>query len=149
MKELIQKSKNYLRFKNSTTLLKFRGFTNCLNRYSYVLLPRNQRNTQEPKEKAQSCRFCNKPKTKENLSHLLWECPTYTEPREKWKMKMGKILKKGEYQKIIQGWNTNGILNLITKQEIFELLKNFFKSSLRLRKLMEPQQNEENSSSNK
>ena len=61
-------------------------------------------------------------KPKENLNHLLWKCPGYQEARDKWKMKMGRILKKVEYQKIIQGWNTNVILNLISKQEIFETL---------------------------
>ena len=46
------KIKNYLRFKNSTTLLKFRTFTNCLNRYSYVLLPKKAKRNSRTKRKS-------------------------------------------------------------------------------------------------
>ncbi|KAJ6235012.1 hypothetical protein M0813_28991 [Anaeramoeba flamelloides] len=67
----VWKTQHYLSFKNSYILLKFRLFSNCLNRYSYVF----------NKEKTKECIFCGEI---EDIDHFLWKCTKYKESRDKW-----------------------------------------------------------------
>ncbi|KAJ3444917.1 hypothetical protein M0812_10779 [Anaeramoeba flamelloides] len=107
-------NQHYLSFKNSYILLKFRLFSNCLNRYSYVF----------NKEKTKKCIFCGEI---EDIDHFLWKCNKYKESRDKWLSKQKDNL---QLNKIKKDQNSTLLLAKINNPKIYYNLVKFIKECL-------------------
>ncbi|KAJ6250328.1 brain tumor protein [Anaeramoeba flamelloides] len=116
-------TQKYLSYPSSSTILKFRTFTNCLNRYYYVI----------NKNSNKFCPLCLKYKQKEevieNIDHFLWVCPSYENNRL---IFMNKLNEKNLYELIL---NHNSLLlfSLVNNREIYDFTLKFLKGNLSIR----------------
>ena len=123
------KTKSYLRWKTSNTILKFRTFCSILNRYSYVYHKKSTRNTEKKKLELQYCPHC-KHKI-ENLSHFIWKCQFYKKSREKWKEELKHILTTDQYHAIIERESSYQLFSfLIHHYPCYISTSSFFKKFL-------------------
>ncbi|KAJ6231438.1 hypothetical protein M0813_05864 [Anaeramoeba flamelloides] len=105
------KKQKYLSWESAKTILKLRGATCGLNRYSYV--------TTKYKSKVdQKCPNCNHPT--EDIDHFLWDCTFYKDEREKWFLELCHI---DEFRAIFYQKDS---LKLLSRLNLFY----FFKPSL-------------------
>ncbi|KAJ3425643.1 hypothetical protein M0812_28088 [Anaeramoeba flamelloides] len=115
-------TQKYLSYPSSSTILKFRTFTNCLNRYYYVI----------NKNSNKFCPLCLKYEQKEvieNIDHFLWVCPSYENNRL---IFLNKLNEKNLYELIL---NHNSLLlfSLVNNREIYDFTLKFLKGNLSIR----------------
>ncbi|KAJ3450365.1 e3 ubiquitin-protein ligase trim56 [Anaeramoeba flamelloides] len=115
-------TQKYLRYPSSSTILKFRTFTNCLSRYYYVI----------NKNSNKFCPLCLKYKQKEvieNIDHFLWVCPSYENNRL---IFLNKLNEKNLYELIL---NHNSLLlfSLVNNRGIYDFKLKFLKGNLSIR----------------
>ncbi|KAJ3433445.1 hypothetical protein M0812_22404 [Anaeramoeba flamelloides] len=115
-------TQKYLSYPSSSTILKFRTFTNCLNRYYYVI----------NKNSNKFCPLCLKYEQKEvieNIDHFLWICPSYENNRL---IFLNKLNEKNLYELIL---NHNSLLlfSLVNNREIYDFTLKFLRGNLSIR----------------
>ncbi|KAJ3427824.1 hypothetical protein M0812_25454 [Anaeramoeba flamelloides] len=116
------KTQKYLSYPSSSTILKFRSFTNCLNRYYYVIY----------KNSNELCPLCSKYEQKEiieNIDHFLWVCPSY----EKDRLMFYNKLKEININELISNQDSFKLFSLINNREIYDFTLKFLKGDLSLR----------------
>ncbi|KAJ6230574.1 hypothetical protein M0813_06564 [Anaeramoeba flamelloides] len=115
-------TQKYLSYPSSSTILKFRTFTNSLNRYYYVI----------NKNSNKFCPLCLKYKQKEvieNIDHFLWVWPFYENNRL---IFLNKLNERSLYELI---FNQNSLLlySLVNNREIYDFTLRFLKGNLSIR----------------
>ncbi|KAJ6242280.1 hypothetical protein M0813_22722 [Anaeramoeba flamelloides] len=116
------KTQKYLSYPSSSTILKFRSFTNCLNRYYYVI----------NKNSNKFCPLCSKYEQKEiieNIDHFLWVCPSYKKDRLMFYNKLKEI----NLNELISNQDSFKLFSLINNREIYDFTLKFLKGNLSLR----------------
>ena len=125
------KPKEYLKWKTSSSILKFRTSSCCLNRYSYVFKKPQERDTFKKKKQLQCCPHCTG--TIEDIDHFIWHCKVYKRIRSKWRTKMRTLIDNDTFNKIIRKRSTKKLLTLINDNEIYLCFRKFYLKAMFLR----------------
>ena len=117
------KMQQYLKWGSSTLILKFRVFSNFLNRYSYIY------HHSEQNEEQKLCHMCRK--YIEDIHHFLWDCPSYNKPR----LSLQRSLKQYNitFENFSNDENTYLLLSLVNTKEIYEIIIFHIKEMIKIR----------------